>query len=348
MPKQVIEASTKLQIPGNDKVFFNPEMKLNRDITVSVIKAWPNKRTVCDALAGTGAKGIRIANETTAELVVLNDKNPNARKTILANAKLNNLDNVKVEEEDANILLSKSKYSKFNVIDIDPFGSPATFIDSACRALLPKDALLCVTATDTGALCGTFSNSALRKYGLKLKRTSFYNELGIRALIAFCVREAAKYEIGLKPMLCHSTRHYYRVFLKTLRGKEAAVKSLKNTSMIYYCYECGERSYQAFECHNVESLGPIWSKGLYDAPFLKTIEPVSDESEKLLSAISAEYDADLPYYDLHVIWKKAGVKSFKFDKLIEKLKASDYKVSRTHLSKHSIRTNAPLELLLSL
>ncbi|MCD6523355.1 MAG: tRNA (guanine(10)-N(2))-dimethyltransferase [Candidatus Diapherotrites archaeon] len=336
----ITEGKTKLSVPEHNEVFFNPQMKLNRDITISIVNAWPKKGAFCDTLSGIGAKGIRVANETDIEHVLLNDLNPHAQRFMKKSITLNNLDNVSIEKKDANILLSEHKYDKFDIIDIDPFGSPAQFIDSAIRAILPKNGLLCVTATDTGALCGSFQNAALRKYGIKAKKTTFYNEFGVRALVGFCVREAAKYDIALIPVFSHATRHYYRVFLKTERGRTAATKAMKMVGHIGYCYTCDMRKYNhTGKCCNrdVEVLGPIWQGKIYDKKLVRKMEPVSSEAEKLIMLCTEESEFVTPYYNIHAIEKKHKIKAGSFKKII----ASLGKASRTHFSNFGIKTDAP-------
>ena len=114
-------------------VFFNSVMKLNRDIAVEIIKNSFKKPKVLDLLAGTGAKGLRIANELPNSAVVLNDGNPHAAKLIKKNAKLNKL-SVEVFNMSANKLL-KSSRKKYDFIDIDPFGTPISFLEDSIKKL---------------------------------------------------------------------------------------------------------------------------------------------------------------------------------------------------------------------
>jgi len=52
---------------SGDGVFFNPTMELNRDITVAVLRAYqdrePRVDTYLDAMAASGIRGVRAANE---------------------------------------------------------------------------------------------------------------------------------------------------------------------------------------------------------------------------------------------------------------------------------------------
>ncbi len=319
--EEITEGNTRIVISPN--IFFNPFMESNRSITVQLLNSFFKKPfTAIDALSGSGAKGLRIANETKANHVLLNDSNPNSKKLMEKSVSLNKLKNIEITSEDANTLLSKHKYSQ-NFVDIDPFGSPAIFTDSAIRALLPKDSVLGLTATDTGALAGSFKGAALRRYGVCLEKTPFYNELGVRSLAGFAVKEAGKYDIGLSVLFAHSTRHYYRVFLRTHRGKQQADKAVKQVKPLFYCPKTGKMSYEDFV--GSLSLGPVWSSKIYEQNLFD------------------ELDTDLPYFELHKLFKKWKQEPIKFNKIEERLHSNGFKTSRTHFNKHAIRCNASFD-----
>src|SRR3990172_5272692 len=96
MWKEVLEGSTRLVVPERGKfglresgmprrppVFYNPRMRLNRDVTCAVVKTLQKEGEVrfADLLAGSGAKGLRVAKEAGCR-VVLNDANPAAQELI--------------------------------------------------------------------------------------------------------------------------------------------------------------------------------------------------------------------------------------------------------------------------
>jgi tRNA (guanine26-N2/guanine27-N2)-dimethyltransferase len=346
--KTIIEGKAKLIVPeGYSKpedapVFFNPEMRLNRDVTVSVAKAHGKLQKACDLLAGTGAKGIRMKLEANIDELILNDANPRAVELIEENLKLNGVE-AEVSQKTANLLLSENR-AAFDFIDVDPFGSPSQFMDSASRALVPRNSILAVTATDTSALCGTYPNACMRKYGIRVRKTKFYNELGLRVLIAFCVREASKHEIGLHPVFSHSTRHYTRAFLESERGRTAANKAMKSLDFLGYCYKCGKREYGLLECcdRKTEVMGPIWSKGIAEKSFVKKMEPVSPESEKLIALLGEEADLRTPYYDLHDLAGKHGFGLMPMDEALEKTGGV-----RTHFRSWGLKFDGEFRELLS-
>ena len=67
------------------------------------------------------------------------------------------------QQLDARVALSEASYQW---IDVDPFGSPVSFLDSAIQSLA-RTGVLEVTATDTAALTGSSLSSQKRRYGAK-------------------------------------------------------------------------------------------------------------------------------------------------------------------------------------
>lgn len=142
-------------------------------------------------MAGSGARGIRIAREAGVQ-VVLNDLNPMACDLSRRNAEANGV-SCEVSNDDANHFLSDKK---FDFIDVDPFGPPVRYLDAAIKAL-SKKGFLGVAATDTSCLCGTYPRACKRKYDALSLRTDYYDELGLRILLGFIARNAVRYDFGV-------------------------------------------------------------------------------------------------------------------------------------------------------
>ena len=65
---------------------------------------------------------------------------------------------------------------RFDVIDLDPYGTAAPFLDSAVQAV--KDGgLLCVTCTDMAVLCGNHSEACYGKYGAMSLQAKYCHEM---------------------------------------------------------------------------------------------------------------------------------------------------------------------------
>src|SRR3989344_6909394 len=131
--KKVTEGSAEILVPLDEKisrelpVFYNPVMKLNRDVSILLLKQFA-PMNVCDLLAGTGIRAIRMAKELECESIAANDHDKKSFELIKKNMR-NNKVKFQVYNEDANLFLLNSR--GFDYIDIDPFGSSNPFLDSA-------------------------------------------------------------------------------------------------------------------------------------------------------------------------------------------------------------------------
>ncbi|MCX8169694.1 MAG: RsmD family RNA methyltransferase, partial [Candidatus Methanomethyliaceae archaeon] len=169
--------------PSRATVFYNPKMEFSRDIGVMVLREIAKNRSnllICDPLAGIGARGIRYTKEVEGiSKCIINDINKSAIPIIMENIKINNLENIKVECKDANLLLIEhsKRGERFDFIDLDPFGSPVNFFEASIRAL-KNGGILAFTATDTAPLCGVHQKACFRKYGAISFKTEFCHEVG--------------------------------------------------------------------------------------------------------------------------------------------------------------------------
>ncbi|MCW4031167.1 MAG: methyltransferase domain-containing protein, partial [Candidatus Bathyarchaeota archaeon] len=205
--------------PSKAPVFYNPVMEFNRDISVLACQAYQrlvNKEvSICDPLTGSGIRGIRFAAEIHGiKQVIISDINEPSFKLAQHNVQMNGLgDLVAVKHEDANCLLSchGAPRKRFDIVDVDPFGSPVPYLDSAIRALR-NNGLLTATATDLAPLCGVHPKACIRKYGGKPLRTEYCHELAVRLLAGYICKVAAKQDIGIDVVFSHSSNHYIRVY----------------------------------------------------------------------------------------------------------------------------------------
>jgi tRNA (guanine26-N2/guanine27-N2)-dimethyltransferase len=346
MFKEIEEGKTKLLVPKNRKpaVFFNPRMKLNRDICCSVLKVLKNEcKVFVDLLAGSGAKGIRIANEVGCK-VYLNDANPHAYDLIKKNADLNSL-NVSVSNLDANLFLKK----KFDFIDIDPFGTPVPFLDNAC--MMSK--YLGITATDTAPLCGVYPSACFRKYSAIPLRCEFCHEVGLRILLGYVARTCAKYGKGMECILSHSTEHYFRIYVRLKKGK--AKQTLKQLGYVYYCRNCMNREFKkefipsprkcacgkGFEISGILWLGRIKEQEFCHKVYEESKYLRDKRLDKILNLILNEIDEPF-YYDVHKICKFMKRSAPPLEKIIGKILSQGFEVSKTHFSPTGIKTNATI------
>jgi len=345
--------------PSWAPVFYNPVMRTNRDITVATVKALLNKNFFfVEPLAGTGIRGIRLALESGGEGVI-NDVDPLAYYYMGRNIRLNNLEGrIIASNNEANTILNNLTFTGIPVdfIDIDPYGSPIPFIDSAFKPLSRKG-LLGVTATDTGPLTCSHKNKALRRYWIRCSKVDFDKELGLRILIGNIVKRAASLDLALSPILSYYHRHYFRVIF---RAKRSGLESYRIVDecigYIQYCPENLERCFvkelsgKCLDCPNPEILGPLWICGLSDPNVLHNIhdnvERIKNYDKKALEILEfliAESNVLKPYIRYDILFGKARKNMPKINYLIEKLREKGYYATRTHFDPRGIRTNAPVE-----
>lgn len=338
-----------------DGAFYNPKMKLNRDISVAVVRALGISEYL-DALSASGVRGIRVAKETGAEKVVLNDVSKTACSLIEENVTLNSLDNCEVCCSNANVLLHKRR---FEAVDLDPFGSPAPFLAAGSRS---ASSYLFATATDTAPLCGAHLKSGIRKYMAVPVKTEYHREMGARILLGTAARELARVDKAMVPLLTFAANHYVRIFLRIIRGAKFADKSLNNMGYVEHCPHCGSwRTRFGLTCPSREACencagkivvaGPLWLGPIQDPDLiskalveLESVPGKSDREVRLLKFCRDEIELPM-YRDHHCICKSLGTTPGPIDELVEKLKADGWKASRTHFSGVGIKTDAPLEVL---
>lgn len=133
----------KAQLNLTDKVFFNPQMEFCRDISSIGVGAYCEeigKRIhVVDGLCATGVRGIRYKLESSCVgKVEFVDMDENACKLAERNAKLNKLRNYEVHCCHINDFLFHNK--RFDWVELDPFGTPLPYLQSALASFRKQDA----------------------------------------------------------------------------------------------------------------------------------------------------------------------------------------------------------------
>ncbi len=352
-------------------VFYNPVMELNRDLAVLALQTYQKmvgrELVVCEPLAGCGVRGIRFAKEVKdVQGVVLNDINPVAAKLARHNVELNQVDDrVLVFNEDANLLLSQyaAPHKRLDFIDIDPFGAPVSYVDSALRAL--KDGgLIALTATDMAPLCGVHPQVALRKYGGRSLRTEYCHELAVRLLAGCLASTAARYNIGVRLLFSHSTDHYVRVYALSSYGAKKADENIENMGYVFHCFNCFHReTYEEFvpsfpkrcdECGSqLNAAGPLWLGKIFDKEFCSSMkgeianERLRNEKRvlKLLSLIEVECDAPSTYYVINRICDKFNLPVPSLRDVLSEIKHGGFEAYLTHFNRMGLRTDAAASIV---
>ena len=164
-----VEVPEQADAGVGDEVFFNPVQELNRDLTVAALRALESDRedgrsessdrtsgesetrsvstasgesasggrpasrdsdrtpTYLDATAASGVRGVRAAADGWD--ATLCDVDSDAVDLCRANLERNDLDG-RVLHRGANAVMHEER---FDVVDVDPFGTPIPFADAAFR-----------------------------------------------------------------------------------------------------------------------------------------------------------------------------------------------------------------------
>lgn len=221
--------------------------------STNIEKGSPRKShfRILDALSATGLRALRYAKEIPmVTSVTANDISVRAKASIELNIQHNDLvDKIRATASNA---LSHMYYvasganhdvpgvihGKYDVIDLDPYGGAAPFLDAAVQAL-HDGGLLCVTCTDAGvfASAGYMEKTFSQYGGLPLKGVHSH-EGGIRLILNSIATSAARYGIAIEPLLSLSIDFYVRLFVR-VRHSAAEVKFLAGKTMIVYNCDSG-------------------------------------------------------------------------------------------------------------
>jgi len=209
-----------------------------------------HKFSALEALSATGLRAIRYAKEIPSlKSILANDLSPSAVKMIKMNLTHNGLDpadnnqegKVQVNQGDACDLMyaHRAPNRQFDVVDLDPYGSAAPFIDAAVQCVR-NGGLLCVTCTDLAVLAGSaYPEKCFSNYGGSSMRAEYSHEYALRQVMHALASSGARYGRQIEPMLSLSIDFYVRVFVRVYDSAAEVKKCITNTALVYVCVGCG-------------------------------------------------------------------------------------------------------------
>lgn len=365
-------SSKKGQPTSDMPVFYNPRMRINRDLSVLVLDTYCKTNQVdliCEPLTGSGIRSLRYLNEVKGDFhSVMFDTNSEAVEIAERNVASNGFDErAQVILGDARILLlTESRGKRFDFIDIDPFGNPNPFLNAAIQGINPRRGLIGITATDMPALCGVYPRVALRKYGGISIRAPFVHELALRLVIGSAFSVAGMNDFSISPILSLSTDHYIRVWIETKASKSEGNQDSERIGLVRYCRHCmawdvipllalkraSEFRHIRSGCPDkVEVAGPMWIGSIQDPEFVtqtaETMEEhknsISRRTKLMLNLITQESSIQEFYLDIHQMCDIYSWPPPKQDDVIKSLEERGYKCVRSHFKPTAIRTNATVK-----
>ena len=317
--------------------FLNPAMAPSRTRSVLLLKdalehdwltAQDKPIRAFDAMCSTGVRIRRWRNEIPKELQnrlritgndlndfalswAINSHNQNLPK-YTENIEMNfdrygsmtqreSVNGIFFQKMDAKLAMADASYQW---IDIDPFGSPVPFIDSAIQSLA-RTGVLEVTATDTAALTGSSLSSQKRRYDSQGIVDDYAHDDAVRVLLGLIAKVAAMHDRVIKPILSLFDGHHVRVSVLVKTSKEGASDFQNN---IGYRLRCQDLPYKFIKYPDSkqikDSSGPLWTGPLMDKEIagrmtvesaIQTCLPSEEELEELTNGKLEWLEKDAEY-----------------------------------------------------
>ena len=368
----------KKQPTASMPVFYNPRMRLNRDISVLFLSTYMKNHHVelmCEPLTGSGVRTLRYLNECPGDFFAkMCDANPQAVEIARRNVQsLGFASRAEVLHGDAKLLLmTESREKRFDFVDIDPFGTPAPYVFAAVQSLSPKGGLLAATATDMPVLCGVYPKVSLRRYGGFSARTPFTHELAVRLLNGFIYNVAGSNDCSIQPLAVLSTDHYVRSWIRIGANRKESNKQTNELGIIRYCIGCmhsdvlplpskvinTDFDHKIKGCTgHIRVAGPLWIGDLFKDTFLiDAKEGLKDvgtsvfhrKAPEMLEKMREESElTGTPFIDLHALFDLHNFEPVKNQTIIDELRLKGYEATRTHFKSTAIRTNASVDEVVS-
>ncbi|KAE8709312.1 putative tRNA (guanine(26)-N(2))-dimethyltransferase 1 [Hibiscus syriacus] len=234
-------------------------------------------------------------------------------------------------------------------VDLDPYGSPSVFLDTAVQSVVDGGLLMCI-ATDMEVLYGGNGEACYSKYGSYPLRGKYFHEMALRILIACIESYANRYKRYIVPLLSVQMDFYVRVFV-------CVYSAMKNTplklSYVYQCTGCDSFHLQPIgrtvskntsvrclpglapvvpqECSDCGKKfnmgGPIWSAPIHD--------------QEWVTAILADELLDVPLFlSLHNLCSTLKCASPSAVIFRSAVINAGYRISGTHVQNHPVKAQS--------
>ncbi|XP_051239722.1 tRNA (guanine(26)-N(2))-dimethyltransferase isoform X3 [Dicentrarchus labrax] len=353
-------------------------------VTVTAGEKCERGLRVLEGLAASGLRSVRFALEVPGlRSVTANDFSTKAAALIARNAQYNGVNHLlQASCRDASMLMyeMRGKKERYDVIDLDPYGSPASFLDAAVQAV-SEGGLLCITCTDMAVMAGNSGETCYSKYGSVSIKAKYCHEMALRIILHSLEQRAGVYQRYIQPLLSVSVDFYIRVFVRVFTGQATVKNSASKQALVYNCVGCGSFHLQRMgrrtsngkhmkyspatgppvgpECEHCGQRhqlgGPIWAEPIHNLPFVqKVLSAVSGNPsrfgtskriEGMLSMVTEELE-DVPlYYTVDSLSSTIHCNTPPLLQFRSALLHAGHRVSLAHACKNAIKTDAPPAVL---
>ncbi|XP_041640287.1 tRNA (guanine(26)-N(2))-dimethyltransferase [Cheilinus undulatus] len=335
---------------------------------------------VLEGLAASGLRSVRFALEVPGlHSVTANDFSTKAAALIARNAEHNGVSHLlQASCKDASMLMyeMRGKKERYDVIDLDPYGSPSSFLDAAVQAV-SEGGLLCITCTDMAVMAGNSGETCYSKYGSVSIKAKYCHEMALRIILHSLDQRAAVYQRYIQPLLSVSVDFYIRVFVRVFTGQVKVKNSASKQALVYNCVGCGTFHLQRMGTRRVNGNhmkyspatgppvgpdcehcgqrhqlgGPMWAEPIHDLAFVQkvlsavTANPsrfgTSKRIEGMLSMVTEELE-DVPlYYTVDNLSSTIHCSTPPLLQFRSAILHAGHRVSLSHACKSALKTDAP-------
>eukprot|EP00047_Mylnosiga_fluctuans_P012301 m.25284 g.25284 ORF g.25284 m.25284 type:complete len:645 (-) comp4140_c0_seq2:811-2745(-) len=344
------------------------------------IKSPADGMRIMEALSATGLRSIRYFREIEGvKQVIANDFSADAVAAIRRNIEYNGLsaeNDIIPSHADASMIMYQHRQpaSRFEVVDLDPYGSAAPFLDAAIQSVA-DGGILCVTCTDMAILAGNHTETCHAKYGATALRSKACHEMALRIVLSSISSHASRYRRYITPLMSCSIDFYVRIFVRVHTSAALMKRAASKVGSVYQCTGCDSFALQpngrivetgksikfkpamgppvdrhCDECGNSFHIGgPIWLDPIHDVAFVRAaLAGVSAEKYKthkritgMLNVIAEELPEVPLYYTLAGLTGHVHTVTPPMLKFRSALMNLGYRVSTSHANPLAIKTDAP-------
>jgi tRNA (guanine26-N2/guanine27-N2)-dimethyltransferase len=354
------------------KGFFNPASRPSRDLGVLLARTLKRNRPVrvLDLMAGCGLRSLRYGLEAEAASLWANDGD-RARLPILQ-TNLGVLESnclVRLTHQSAHRLLADCllRGERFDVVDVDAFGSPHALLPLALEAVA-LDGVLYLASTDGRGPTGHDRRASLRRMGASARCHPASWEQAIRLQLGMVARAAWSLGRGVEPLFSHSDGRSFRTAIRLRRHPR--VDEETQLGMVAFCHGCGDQQVQSLfhldrwvpcRCSptgmsRLAVSGPLWIGPLQDRPTLDRMGQeavqspitISKEGSVLLARLQGDSGWPARCWPYSLIARQIGPELPSRQRLMGHLRQRGFLAVSSAVMPGQIRSDAPWEAILGL
>lgn len=339
--------------------FFRLESRSARDLGVLLARRLAERGPlrVLDAMAGCGIRGLRYGLEAGAGAVWVNDADPERLQLLETN--LAGQAGLRCTALTAQHLLADCllRQERFELVDLDAFGCPASLLALALEAVA-LDGALYLASTDGRTPTGHDRSAAVRRLGAAARAHPASWELALRLQLGVVARAAWALGRGLEPLFSFSEGRTFRTAVRLRRrasgGQEAQL------GMIAHCHRCGHQQVQellrlrrwqgclcpANQAPPLAISGPLWIGPLQDSAFLAAMAADTNVilgplTARLLARLGADPGLPARCWPTAEIGRRLGCGPPPLAELVAALRSKGWLAVASGVMPGQVRSDAP-------